>query len=92
MDNNVIDVDFTSECDSNLQPSLTCHVEIENKCGNTVQAINKSTAEALRAVADQIEADELDTGFHPITTPSGEQIGRVYLDYHAEDLGPLACR
>jgi hypothetical protein len=40
-------------------------------------------AAALRALAAQIEADKLDTGFHPIKAADGKQIGKVYLDFYA---------
>ena len=44
--------------------------------------LDASTAAVLRRIADQIEAGELETGFHPIKRPDGETIGEIYLDYH----------
>ncbi|MDE3016813.1 MAG: hypothetical protein KGI29_07870 [Pseudomonadota bacterium] len=82
MGKNVINFDLT-ESDPDLKLGLTCDIEINNESGNTLQDILKSTAEALRTIAAQIEADELDSGHHPIKTPSGEKIGEIYLDRHA---------
>jgi hypothetical protein len=82
MDDNVINDNFMDDLDSEVQPALKCDVEIDNSSGRTLEEINKSTADALRSIASQIESDSLDTGFHPITTPSGEKIGQVYLDYY----------
>jgi len=65
------------------QPALKCDIEIDNKVGKTGREINASTAAALRIVAAQIEAGELNTGFHPIKAPNGEVIGEVYLDHYA---------
>ena len=65
------------------QPALICNIEIDNKFGKTDREINVSTAAALRILAAQIEAGELDTGSHPIKAPNGEVIGEVYLDHYA---------
>ncbi|HWM49118.1 MAG TPA: hypothetical protein VNR11_19630 [Xanthobacteraceae bacterium] len=68
-----------------FQPGLICHVEIENGSG-TARDIDAQTAWALRELAAQIEAGKLDSGFHPVKTPSGVKIGEAYLDYY--QLGP----
>ena len=46
------------------------------------QLIQTEAARALRATAAQIEEGKLDTGFHPVRTPSGEKIGEVDVDYY----------
>jgi hypothetical protein len=65
-----------------LQPGLKCDIEINIESGATPEDVNATTAWALRQIAAQIEADELDTGFHPIKAPTGEKIGEVYLDHY----------
>jgi hypothetical protein len=71
--------------DPELQPGLTCHIEIEIESG-ALQEINASTAWALRRVADLIEVGRLEGGFHPVKAPSGDKIGEAYLDYY--ETGP----
>jgi hypothetical protein len=73
---------WMDEYDPELQPGLTCHIEIENDHGKTMREVLAATACALRAVAGQIELGVLDDGFHPIRAPDGEKIGEVYLDHH----------
>ncbi|MDE3061283.1 MAG: hypothetical protein KGJ06_09755, partial [Pseudomonadota bacterium] len=65
------------------QPGLTCHIEIDNEIGRTPREIAETTARALRALAAQVEAGTLDDGFHPINILSGDEIGRIYIDWHA---------
>ena len=86
MSKDPVDSRWMDECDPELQPGLTCHVEIDNECGQSARDIDATTAWALRNLAAQIEAGKLDSGFHPIKTPSGEKIGEVYLDYY--ETGP----
>ena len=74
---------WMDEHDPELQPGLTCHIEIENDHGKTMREVLTGTGRALRAIAAQIESGTLEDGFHPINAPSGEKIGEVYLDYHA---------
>ena len=76
---------WKDEFGAELKPGLKCDIEITNEIGVTPEEINASTAWALRQIATQIEADELDTGFHPIKAPNGEEIGKVYLDHYASD-------
>jgi hypothetical protein len=73
---------WKDEFGSEVQPGLKCDIEIDIHSGATPEDINAMTARALRQIADQIEADELDTGFHPIKSPDGETIGEVYLDHY----------
>lgn len=65
------------EDDPTLKPGLTCHVELD--CDNDAMA-----AWALRAIAKQIEEDNLESGFHPVKTPNGKKIGEIYLDHFYE--------
>lgn len=73
---------WMDEYDPELQPGLTCHVEIECDRGDTIREVVTTTAQALRALAARIEAGVLEDGFHPIEAPDGGKIGKVYLDYH----------
>jgi len=74
---------WMDEHDPELQPGVTCHIEIENDHGSTMREVLSATAHALRAVAAQVEAGALEDGFHPIKSPNGEKIGEIYLDHHA---------
>ena len=65
-----------------MRPGLTCHIEIDASKGDTYRDIVAAIAEALRATSVKIEARELDTGFHPVKTADGHDIGEVYLDYY----------
>ena len=76
---------WKDEVGCELQPSLKCDIEINIESGAPPEDINAMTAWALREIAAQIEADKLDTGFHPIKAPSGEKIGEVYLDHSATE-------
>ena len=81
MDNGAMD----DASDPELQPGLTCHIEIEIERG-TSREIDAATAWALRDIADRIEGRRLETGFHPVQAPGGDKIGEVYLDYY--ETGP----
>jgi hypothetical protein len=78
----IVDALGMDEDDPDIKPGLTCHVEIDNEAGETSREIDMTTAWALRRLAAQIEARVLDSGFHPIKTPNGKEIGKVYLDYY----------
>lgn len=62
-------------------PHLKCDVELDVS-GLTDETANKLTAEALRKLADQIERDELDSGFHDVHDSRGRKVGEVYLDHY----------
>lgn len=67
--------------DDDVTPHLKCDVELDVSGPNDA-TINKWIADALRRVADQIEKDKLDTGFHDVVDNVGKKIGTVYLDHY----------
>jgi len=67
--------------DDDVTPHLKCDVELDISGPNDA-TINKWIADALRRVADQIEKDKLDTGFHDVVDNVGKKIGTVYLDHY----------
>jgi hypothetical protein len=73
---------WKDEFGSEVQVGLKCDIEINIETGATPKDVNATVAAALRALAARIEADELDTGSHPITAPNGVTIGEVYLDHY----------
>lgn len=73
---------FTDD-DDDVIPHLQCDIEL-NLSGPNYATINKWVADALRKLADRIEKDELDTGFHPVTDNVGKPIGEVYLNHEGE--------
>jgi len=60
---------------------LQCDIEL-NLSGPNSATINKWVADALRRLADRIERDELDTGFHDVPDNVGKKIGEIYLDHY----------
>jgi hypothetical protein len=82
MNGDTDDSRWMDERDDEVQLGLTCHVELEVESGGTYREILAEAARALRVTAEQIEGGKLDTGFHPVRTPSGKEIRQVYLDYH----------
>ncbi|MCG7938894.1 MAG: hypothetical protein N0C88_08590 [Candidatus Thiodiazotropha lotti] len=62
-----------------LEERLKCDVKID--CSNS-----KAVAWVLRSLADQIEQENLDTGFHDVKVPNGDKVGEVYLDYYAQSI------
>ncbi len=66
--------------DEGWTPALKCDVEL-NVSGPNEATINKWIADALRRLADRIEKDELETGFHDVKDTVGKKIGEVYLDH-----------
>jgi hypothetical protein len=62
---------------------LKCDIEIDYVSATSTDDTSSTVATALRALAAQIEADKLDTGFHPIKAANGREIGKVYLDFYA---------
>lgn len=67
-----------------LTPHLKCDVELEI-AGPSVPTLNKWAADALRKLADRIEHDELEDGFHAVADTAGKTIGKVYVDYSEGD-------
>lgn len=82
MSDDAVDSQWMDKRDPELQPGLTCHIELSLDTGDTYREILAKAAWALRTTAVQLEAGTLDTGHHPIKTLSGEEIGKVYLDYY----------
>ncbi len=67
--------------DDDVTPHLKCDIELDVSGPNDA-TINKWIADALRRLADQIEKDELDTGFHDVMDSVGKKIGTIYLDHY----------
>lgn len=59
---------------------LKCDVEL-NLTGPDIEAVNKRAAQELRRLADRIENDEFEDGFHPFVAQIGVAVGEVYMDY-----------
>ncbi|MCW8876613.1 MAG: hypothetical protein OQK04_19375 [Kangiellaceae bacterium] len=36
----------------------------------------------LRNLADKLNNDELDSGWHDVKVPNGEEVGKLYLDFN----------
>jgi hypothetical protein len=64
-------------------PGIKCDIEINYTSSTEADDTGSVVAAALRALAAQIEAGALDTGFHPIKTAAGQKIGDIYLDHYA---------
>ena len=64
-------------------PHLKCDVELEFT-GPNWATLNKWAADALRKLADRIEKDEFESGFHPVKDNSGKPVGEIYVDYTGE--------
>ncbi len=63
-----------------VTPHLKCDVEMEFTGPNDA-TLNKWAADALRKLADSIEKDEFDSGFHPVKDNVGKPVGTIYVDY-----------
>ena len=66
--------------DDNLTNFIQCDVELNVSAPNEATAA-KWTADALRRIADQIEANGYTDGHHDIADGSGRKIGEVYFDF-----------
>jgi hypothetical protein len=66
--------------DDDLLTHLKCDVEL-NVTGDSIEAVNKIAARELRKLADRIENNEFEDGFHPMIKAIGEAYGEVYIDY-----------
>ncbi|MGE0256983.1 MAG: hypothetical protein AB7N54_20345 [Alphaproteobacteria bacterium] len=67
-----------------VTPGLQCDVEL-NFFGPNFATLNKWVADTLRKLADRIEKDEFESGFHPVTDSVGKQVGEIYVDYYGYD-------
>lgn len=65
-------------------PHLTCDIELEFN-GPNLATLNRWAADALRKLADRIEKDEFDSGWHEVTDNVGKPVGKIYLDHFAQD-------
>lgn len=54
---------------------LKCDIEVDCRNG-------KAMAWVLRDLADKIEKESLDTGWHDVKVPNGDKVGTIYLDYY----------
>lgn len=70
--------------DDDVTPHLKCDVELDVS-GPNYATINKWIAGTLRKLADQIEKDELDSGFHDAMDSVGKKVGTIYLDHYGHD-------
>lgn len=59
---------------------LKCDVEL-NLTGPIPALVNKRAAAVLRSLADRLEKDGFEDGFHPVKDESGEEVGEIYVDY-----------
>lgn len=66
--------------DDGLLTHLKSDVEL-NVTGADIDSVNKIAARELRKLADRIENNEFDDGFHTIVKAIGEVFGEVYIDY-----------
>lgn len=85
MRKDAVDSRWLDDFDPEIQPGLTCHLEIDINKGDTYRSVLTAAARTLRATASKIEAAKLDTGFHPVTAADGESVGQVYLDFYETD-------
>jgi hypothetical protein len=82
MSNDSVDTGWMDERDVEMQLELTCHVELEIEKGQTFREILAKAAKALRSTAVPLEAGKFEDGFHPVTMLDGEELGKIYIDYH----------
>ena len=54
---------------------LKCDIELD--CANGL-----ALAWVLRDLADKIENESMDSGWHDVKVPNGDKVGTVYLDYY----------
>lgn len=71
------------EGDDQLIPRLQFDVELELE-GPNGATLSKWAADALRRLADSLERNELEDGWHEVRDNVGKPIGKVYIDYSAE--------
>jgi len=69
--------------DDEVIPHLKCDVELEFTGPNDA-TLNKWAADALRKLADRIEKNEFESGFHPVKDSVGKPVGTIYVDYSGE--------
>lgn len=62
---------------------LKCDVELDFPAPS-LSVSNRWAADALRRLADRIERNEFDDGFHDVLDGAGKKIGEIYVDYSTE--------
>lgn len=70
-----------------LTQYIQCDIEISTS-GPSEKTVAAWTADALRRIADGIEAEGYEAGHHKVRDATGRPIGAIYLDY-AEGLEPI---
>lgn len=75
------DLSWLDEHNPEVKPGLQCDIEMSIEEGETLKETASAVAKTLRALAGQIESGVLDTGHHPISSPTGQKIGEIYLDW-----------
>lgn len=69
------------EEDPSMEERLQCDIEIN--CTN-----GKAVAWVLRDLANKVEQENLDDGYHDVKVPNGNKVGEVYLNYYVKsDIG-----
>ncbi len=71
--------------DDDVILQLQCDVEMRFEGPNDA-TLNKWAADTLRRLADSIERDELETGFHPVKDNVGKVVGEVYISHDGEPI------
>jgi hypothetical protein len=69
--------------DANGDIYFKCDIEL-NFTGPTVATLNKWAADVLRKLADRIEREEFEDGFHDVKDNTGKPVGKIYVDYTEE--------
>lgn len=73
--------DMSGHVDPGATSCIKCDIELDVK-GPTDRVATDRTTQALRSLADQIEADKCEDGHHDIKNNFGEPIGTVYFDFY----------
>lgn len=73
--------DMSGRVDPGATSCIKCDIELDVR-GPTDRVANDRTSQALRSLADQIEADQCEDGHHDIKNNLGEPIGTVYFDFY----------
>lgn len=67
-----------------MTAELQCDIELR-VTGPNLSTLDKWAADALRRVADLLEAGRYEDGFTDVKDNVGKKIGTVYVDYSATD-------
>jgi hypothetical protein len=70
--------------DDNIPQFLMLEIEL-NFTGASSAALNRASAEALRALAGRFERGEFDDGSHAIGGPQEAAIGLIVVHYSSDD-------